>query len=100
MIELFLYVLALFASDVQIVAVGAIYVVAAGLLVIQMQTDETRRHWRRVYLDAKAYNDEYERRVKRDGWLPTALDPPESQNYTITYRTPLPPERNAEFVRT
>lgn len=70
-----------------VLTVTGICIVAA-LVVVQLQSRATRRKWRKMYLEAKAYNDEYERRVLRDGWLATALDPPEPLNYTITYRTP------------
>lgn len=67
---------------------GICICIVAALVAIQMQSRATRRKWRKMYLEAKAYNDEYERRVLRDGWIATALDPPEPLNYTITYRTP------------
>lgn len=75
-------------SDAALVLTVTGICIVAALVVIQMQSRATRRKWRKMYLEAKAYNDEYQRRVERDGYWPTALDPPEPLNYTITYRTP------------
>ena len=78
-------------TDVAIVVVGTGICIIAAFVVIQMQSRVTRRRWRKLYLEAKAYNDEYERRVERDGLIATMLCPPEM--YKITYRLPDPPRR-------